>query len=892
MGKTPLRGAGRWQVLLFAAILCSSCRNLLAPQALDAPTGLVATHSSSADAIELSWKTATGASSYRVYRAESYDLDADFLQIAELKQTAYSDSSVPVDTNYWYKVSALDSSGKESSFTPTAYGSRRGTGGAVAIPYAVKATKGEYGTITISWKVDVPVTKAIIFYGRNSDGSDMVKFEEIPGDGYVWKDEALWPGYVGSLDGVIFYFWVKAVSPTAPGITSALSLPDTGFSFGGEGSKPTGLVATLDLARKVSLSWNAVPRVSQYIVRRSEFIGGPDHLGLEVYHAKTTIDDPTAVPGKRYYYSVCSQATTDNPLRPLLTSSPSEAAMGSAQTIGSVPAPLNFTAARKSRFAVSLAWSPAADVTGYRIYRSDSIDGIYNFIMPDSLGTTDAAYTDIGLTPGAEYFYRVASYKMEAFDFGTHPNEGDWTDALAVTTPLTTSIDTPAAPSAATGSAPTTSLSLSWTAPASCNATGYRIYRSGSASGPFVTVGETVALAYEDGDLDPDTRYYYEISAYNADDESDRSLAASGLTDPLVPAVPAPCSAVHNGISDISVSWTKTAYADSYEIFIRTEGSPAQVPASWVKVGAAEGDQSSWSSKKDGAGNGLLCGVIYYYKIRAVNRLGEAGNYSDESDGWLMPQGFGAPPDPVLVSESTFDDLANRSAAIGWTDVHAAYDRVTGYRVFRAKIDVSTGVMTRGEYIPLADVSTNTYTQWFNGSAGFSDADKGTIYSYGVAAKDQYGNLGSRSSLPALSPLFTPHPIDLMVGRKEIALSQEENRFGMVYGQNPVSYTFTLAANTDTYLYLSHYDNIRANSAIISVKHADGTYFVNKYHPSDTLKDKPANPSLYSVDGYIISSDHDETVTLELAVQGSQVPISAYARFFVKATTSPPLNPY
>ena len=422
--------------------------------------------------------------------------------------------------------------------------------------------------------------------------------------------------------------------------------------------------------------------------------------------------------------------------------------------------------------------------------------------------------------------------------------------------------------------------------------TGYRIYRSSSATGPFLSLVETTtpATSYEDSGLLPDSKYYYEVSAFNADDESDRCGAVLGITNPLVPAIPAPSSAVHNGIADIGVSWTKTAYAHTYEIEIRAEGSPT-----WAKAGTAEADMSSWSTTKDGSGVGLKCGVVYYFRVRAVNRLGEAGPYSDDLDGWLMPRGF-QPRDPYLLGESSLDDLASRSAVIGWPA--ATEGGVVGYRLFRAKLDIVNSRITRGVYEPLIDVSTNAWTQYFNSSHGeaFTEADKGSIYSYGLAAMDQYDNLGHRSAPvgeagQGLSPLFTPHPIDIMVGKRDIALAPEEAKFGIVYGQNPVSYSLALTANQDTYIYLWHYDKLPTNRATISVMYADGSYFVNKYHPTDILKDKAANASLYSVDGYVISSDHDEVVTLELAVFGSQALISAGARFFVEATTRPPLKP-
>ena len=411
-----------WLVPVLALLV--SCGNLLTPQDPGVPTRLVASHSSSTTAIELSWKSAASASSYRVYRADGSDSAATYQKLGDVKGCAYSDAQTLADRNYWYKVSALNSAGKESSPSALAYGSRRGVGGAVANPYDVTATKGGWGSITISWKVDAPVTRSIIYYGRKADGSDMVEFDEINGTSYRWGEDILWPAYAGSVAGVNLYFWVKSVSPTDSAVTSALSLPDSGYSFGGEASKPEGLVASMGTARQVSLSWKPVLNASRYLVQRSEYIGGPAHFTKEVRSGTSTSDEPPVL-GKRYFYSVCAQATTSHPRWQTISSSPSEAAMGSAQILDTLAPPAGLCATRKSRYAVSLSWSVVAGADGYRVYRSLSRDGIFDLIVPaETQGITGRSFTDFNLTPGTDYFYRVSAYTTKGSTTGTMTGEG------------------------------------------------------------------------------------------------------------------------------------------------------------------------------------------------------------------------------------------------------------------------------------------------------------------------------------------------------------------------------------------------------------------------------------------------------------------------------------
>ncbi|MBP1759669.1 MAG: fibronectin type protein, partial [Firmicutes bacterium] len=64
--------------------------------------------------VDLSWKSARYASTYNVYRSSS--LKADYIKIANVKGTKFTDSGLKPGTAYYYKISSLKDTGVEGYF--------------------------------------------------------------------------------------------------------------------------------------------------------------------------------------------------------------------------------------------------------------------------------------------------------------------------------------------------------------------------------------------------------------------------------------------------------------------------------------------------------------------------------------------------------------------------------------------------------------------------------------------------------------------------------------------------------------------------------------------------------------------------------------------------------
>lgn len=74
-----------------------------------------------------------------------------------------------------------------------------------------------------------------------------------------------------------------------------------------------------------------------------------------------------------------------------------------------------------------------------------------------------------------------------------------------------------------------TQINVTWNAVS--GAISYKIYRSTSESGTFLSVGTSTTASYSDQNLSANTAYYYKVSAVNSSGEGVQSNAASGTTN-------------------------------------------------------------------------------------------------------------------------------------------------------------------------------------------------------------------------------------------------------------------------------------------------------------------------------------------------------------------------
>lgn len=237
-------------------------------------------------------------------------------------------------------------------------------------------------------------------------------------------------------------------------------------------------------------------------------------------------DNVGLLPGTTYYYVVTAESTAGE------SNYSNEA---SATTGGGVlnppDAPTGLTATAMSSSQIDLSWADNANnETDYKIERKS---GVSLFSEIDSVGANQTSYSDTGLDPSTMYTYRVCAYNSDG-------NSDYSNDASATTQDVPVDTTPPAPPSGLSATTVSSSqITLDWNDNSEPDLSGYNVYRSLTTGGPYIYVDSVGISNYSNMGLDPDTPYYYVVTAIDASDNEsgysneDSATTQSG-TEPVV----------------------------------------------------------------------------------------------------------------------------------------------------------------------------------------------------------------------------------------------------------------------------------------------------------------------------------------------------------------------
>ncbi len=261
-------------------------------------------------------------------------------------------------------------------------------------------------------------------------------------------------------------------------------------------SPVSGLVAANGGYNSLRLNWTATGGAAGYEVYRATAKAGPFTKIADATTASYT-DSTGLTTGKKYYYQIRAYAGPDTDT----TYSDFSDIAGKAP----VPArPGSFKVSSKTYTSLKLSWTAVNGASGYKIYRSTTASGTYTLIKTITSGTTTSYTNSSGLTLGKTYYYKMRAYTMVSGNavLGTMTADGS---AKVM----------PGKTSSYTVEATTNPGELLHTWAAVTGATGYQIWRSDSADGPFTKV-KTVkgATTWTETGLTSGQTYYYKIRAY------------------------------------------------------------------------------------------------------------------------------------------------------------------------------------------------------------------------------------------------------------------------------------------------------------------------------------------------------------------------------------------
>ncbi len=287
---------------------------------------------------------------------------------------------------------------------------------------------------------------------------------------------------------------------------------------------------------------------------------------------------------------------------------------GSQAPVTVPDAPTGLVATRGNE-TVTLSWSaPTHDggsqITGYNVYRGTTPGGEGTVPFATSTSTD---YTDNDVTNGVTYYYVIRA--VNSIGAGSPSSEVSGTPATV-----------PDAPATLTATGGQGTVHLTWTAANSGGSpvTNYKVYRATSSGAEtlLTTVGNVTSW---DDQVSAGT-YYYRVSAMNAVGEGALSHEAFATATPppalTVPSAPQNLSASPANGKGIQMSWAIPA---------SNGGSP--ITGYRVYRGTASGGETllttvgNVTTFKD---TSTTRGVVYYYKVVAVNSVGDSA-FSNEA---------------------------------------------------------------------------------------------------------------------------------------------------------------------------------------------------------------------------------------------------------------------
>ncbi len=693
------------------------CRVESAATPPSAPVNLSAIAVSKSE-IDLTWTDAGSESGYRVeantrengqFPYKTLDLPANV--------TTYRKEGLRTGRGYYFRVAILYDNG-DTEYSNVVWRATH-PNPPDPDPSELSATTVSSTQIDLAWRGCRMETSYEIERGLSENGP-FVKIQDNNMDDADYSDTGLTPD-------TAYYYRVCAVNL---GGKTGYSNVANAITYISPPTAPAGLSATVISSSQIDLTWtDASDNEAKFEIERRH--AGPFANAADNTANDTTYSDTGLTPSVTYHYRVRAVNQGGNSMY----SSSVE-----ATTLPNAPgAPTNLLARTISPRQIDLTWGNISNETGYEIERGSAQTGPFTKIADNAADDTN--YSDMGLTPGTTYYYRVRAVTQN------------------VNSEYSNTTDTTTAPHAPTNLAAVTisprQIDLTWT-DASDDETSFEIMRGDAQAGPFHRIASNAAndTTYSnEGGFPRGITYYYMVRAVSRFGESDYSSVANAT---IPPNTPSHLSAEAASKTQIDLTWRNSGINTSYEI---ERGNAHGGP--FTEITDTPVDDARYSD------TGLALDTTYYYRVRAVNQGGRS-EYSNIASTTTLPN---VPAAPSLSTQA----LSQTQIRVTWGDLSDE----TGYEIER-------GNAQAGPFTKIADNAANDIT--YSDTGLTPDA----TYYYRVRAVNRGGNSGY--SNVAHTATFSTNPAD-------IAAAAILDRFGKTVTADDVTNYYPASDGSGTIVY-------------------------------------------------------------------------------------------
>ncbi|MDQ1914625.1 fibronectin type III domain-containing protein [Paenibacillus sp. GD4] len=459
------------------------------------------------------------------------------------KLTSYTAEGLTNGVAYTFAVTATDVSGNESAksvpvqATPSAPASSLPAPTGIQVHYAGETSR------VVSWSaVENPAVAGYKVYVSEDRG-------------ITWRDP---------IDNGLMQFYMVNGLVSGRGYTFAVTAYESNGSesaksvlyhvFIGKPQAPEGLTAQ-PLEGAVKLSWNAVTNnseVTNYRVYVSMDGGATwgygQQAGNETSYTMTGLTNGTV-----YAFAVTAmnnrgeESDRSTPVQATPQGTPPAIPQGLTASAGDALIKLQWTAVTD------------ADLAGYKLYLSQ--DNGNSWSLGAETGKV-TEYTLTGLTNNVEYAVAISAVDGNGNESAR--------SAVVKATPNNDDIVPPAAPTSLKATAKDSAAILHWKAGTEPDLSGYQVYMSQAAEGPWSLQASIQGTAYYAGGLTNGTTYYVAVKAVDQSGNASE-LSAPVAVSPKAPVIPADPAA---SAPQLSATGT-TSFADATD-FLYQGSSPVQ----------------------------------------------------------------------------------------------------------------------------------------------------------------------------------------------------------------------------------------------------------------------------------------------------------------------------
>lgn len=484
---------------------------------------------------------------------------------------------------------------------------------------------------------------------------------------------------------------------------------------------PTSLRADLSSTAGITLKWtDNADNEDGFIIERMTSPGTFEELnpnpavGPSTGTGSTvTFLDEDVIPGNTYIYRVRSYNALGN------SAYSNEVTVSSWDTV----APASLTVTPVSSTRLDLAWSYSGTSTyNTVIERKTGTTGTWTTIYTAPRGVLK--YSDIGLSPNTQYFYRIRKSLGPNATGISYPNDEIGIGAYTLLGNLQLSGE------AVSGN----SIRLSWSGNTYADVIIERKMSSGSFS-VLTTVSPYTNSWTDSTGLVPGASYTYRIKSQTATNES---LYSNEYTvQNFYLDAPSSLTATVDSTGSITLNWTDNSQDETgFEIWRHTYGT-----SEYVLYATVGQNITTFTDTK------LTRGIQYYYRVRAY--IAAESSYSSYSNTASTGIGLINPP-----SDLSYTYVSTTRATLKWKDNSSDE---SGFQIER-KIGAD------GEWRVLYWVSRNST------SYTVSNLDPNIDYYFRVRAYTYSGNVGSVSEEILVSTALPIAPSN--VSAQSVSISQ------------------------------------------------------------------------------------------------------------------------